>query len=153
MNIMWYYLDTRAATIKAVKDYQSMKYIIDSTEETIKNTREDMVSVGSPVITDMPKGPHNPQANENRIINALDKINIAKERYAHAIEYMAWFNPAWQQLSDDEKFVIETYYWNDGMKQTYAIESICERLCIERSSAYNKKNRALERLALILYGA
>lgn len=37
-------------------------------------------------------------------------------------------------------------------RQTDAVGNICERFHIERSSAYNKKNRALARLALLLYG-
>ena len=37
-------------------------------------------------------------------------------------------------------------------KQIDAVYNICERFNIERSSAYNKKNRALQHLALLLYG-
>lgn len=36
--------------------------------------------------------------------------------------------------------------------KTDAIEEISERFCVERSSAYKKKDRALAHLALLLYG-
>ena len=153
MNMMWYYLDTRGAVIKAIADFPSMEYIIKSTDDSIKNIREDMVSIGSPVLSDMPKGPHNPQANENRIVAALDKIDAMKVRYEHAVQYMEWFNPAWQQLSEDERFVLQSFYWTDGMRRTDVVMDICERLYLERSSVYNKKNRALNHLVLLLYGA
>ena len=68
MNIIWHYLDKRGAAINALKDYGSMQYIIDHTDEEIDTVHDRMSSVGSPVLSDMPKGPHNPQANENRII-------------------------------------------------------------------------------------
>ena len=153
MNIMWHYLDIRGAVIKAIKDYPTMEYILQSKDEFIKNTHSDLETIGSPALSDMPKSPHNPKSNENRIISALDKIDLMKVRYEHALEFMQWFTPAWEKLSDDEQFVLKSYYWNDGMKKIDIIGEISVRLKIERSSAYNRKNRALNHLMLLLYGA
>ena len=104
MNIIWHYLDKRGAAINALKDYGSMQYIIDHTDEEIDTVHDRMSSVGSPVLSDMPKGPHNSQANENRIIAAIDEIDVLKERYRQAVEYMDWFKPAWMALSEDERY-------------------------------------------------
>ena len=107
MNIIWHYLDKRGAAINALKDYGSMQYIIDHTDEEIDTVHDRMSSVGSPVLSDMPKGLHNPQANENRIIAAIDEIDVLKERYRQAVEYMDWFKPAWMALSEDEDLLLE----------------------------------------------
>ena len=64
---------------------------------------------------------------------------------------MEWFKPAWEQLSEDERYVLETFYNEEG-SQTGAVYEICDYFHIERSSAYNKKNRALTKLAVLLYG-
>ena len=152
MNIIWQYLDKRSAAVNALKDYGSMKHIIDTTDEEISATKDRMISVGSPVMTDMPKGPHNPQANESRIIAAIDEIDVLKERYRQAVEYMAWFQPAWDALSEDERYVLEAFYWNGDERQTDVVYDVCDRFGIERSSAYNKKNRAVQHLTLLLYG-
>ena len=118
MNIIWHYLDKRGAAINALKDYGSMQYIIDHTDEEIDTVHDRMSSVGSPVLSDMPKGPHNPHANENRIIVAIDEIDVLKERYRQAVEYMDWFKPAWMSLSEDERYVLQTFYWNEDERQT-----------------------------------
>ena len=152
MNIIWHYLDKRSAAINALKDYGSMQYIIDHTDEEIDTVHDRMSSVGSPALSDMPKGPYNPQANENRIIAAIDEIDVLKERYRQAVEYMDWFKPAWMALSEDERYVLQTFYWNEDERQTDAVYDICDHFSIERSSAYNKKNRAVQHLALLLYG-
>lgn len=55
-------------------------------------------------------------------------------------------------LTEDEQFVLSEFYCGGDARQTDAVGNICERFHIERSSAYNKKNRALARLALLLYG-
>lgn len=101
MSIIWKYLDKRSATVNAIKDFSSMKFIIDHTDEEIKNTYEKMGGVNSPQLDGMPHS-HNPQAAEDRIIKG--------------------------------------------------VEEIAEHFHIEQSSAYNKKNRALHHLTVLLFG-
>lgn len=80
MSIMWKYLDKRSATIAAITDYDSMQFIINSTDDEIKRTYEKMTSVASPKWDCMPRT-HNPNAAEERILNGIAEIDILKERY------------------------------------------------------------------------
>ena len=123
MNIIWQYLDKRSASVNALKDYSSMAYILAHTDEEIAQVHEDTTTLGSPAFTDMPGGSPNPQSGEMRIIAAIDEIDVLRERYGGEEE-----------------------------KQIDAVYNICEHLHIERSTAYNKKNRAVQHLALLLYG-
>lgn len=150
MSIIWKYLDKRSATIAAIKDYSSMQFIIGHTDEKIREEHMKMSALGSPKFDGMPHS-HNPNAGEERILAGIDEIDVLKERYRQACEYMTWFNPAWQQLSEEEQFVLETFY-EDCFTATGAVYEICEHFHIERSSAYNKKNRALEHLQVLLFG-
>ena len=152
MNIIWHYLDKRTAAVNALKDYGSMRYIIDHTDEEIDTIHNRISAFGSPALSHMPKGSRNPQANEDRIIAGIDEIDVLKERYRQAVEYMDWFQPAWMALSEDERYVLQTFYWHEDELQTDAVYAVCDHFNIERSSAYNKKNRAIQHLALLLYG-
>ena len=152
MNIAWLYLDKRNAAINALKDFESMSYIIENTHSEVASAQESMTSLGSPALSDMPKGPHNPHAAENKVIKAMDTITLLNERYQRALEYMAWFRPAWLALSEDEQFVLSRFYMDAESRQADSVCDICDRFHIERSSAYKKKDRALARLALLLYG-
>ena len=151
MNIVWQYLDKRAAAINALKDYSSMKYIIEHTDEDIAPLNEEMSSPASSVINGMPST-HDPKAGEKRLIACINEIDVLKERYRQALEYMDWFQPAWDALTEDEQYVLKEFYLDDEQKQIDAVYNICDHFNIERSSAYNKKNRALQHLALLLYG-
>ena len=95
MNIIWQYLDKRSAAVNALKDYSSMAYILAHTDEEITQVHEDTTTLGSPAFTDMPGGSPNPQSGEMRIITAIDEIDVLRERYRQAKEYMEWFQPAW----------------------------------------------------------
>lgn len=150
MSIIWKYLDKRSAAVDALKDYKSMKFIIDHTDDEIKNTYEKMSGISSPQFDGMPHS-NNPQAAEDRIIKGIEEIDVLKERYRQAMEYMAWFLPAWEELSEDERYVLATFY-SDEDSQTNAVYDICDHFGIERSSAYNRKNRALGKLVTLLYG-
>lgn len=150
MSIMWKYLDKKAATVKALEDYEDMIFIIENTDEKVKEEKEKMVGVGSPKLDGMPKA-HNPQAGEDKIIECIEKIDIMKERYRQAVEYMGWFQPAWDQLGEDEQYVLETFF-KENNYGAEAARLVCDHFGIERNSAYKKKNRALEHMQLLLYG-
>ena len=151
MSIIWKYLDKRSAAVDALKDYSSMKFIIGHTDDEVKSAYEKMGGVSSPQLDGMPRS-HNPQAAEDRIVKGIEEIDVLKERYRQAVEYMAWFLPAWNELTEDERYVLETFYGEDNQYGASAIYAICDRFGIERSSAYNRKNRALSHLAVLLFG-
>ena len=94
MSILWKYLDKRNGTIQAIKDFDAMKFIIDTTDERIKSEASQMVSVRSPGMDGMPHA-HDPHAGEERIVKGIEEIDILKERYRQAVEYMNWYVPAW----------------------------------------------------------
>lgn len=150
MSVMWKYLDKRAAAIRALEDYENMQFIIDNTDDDIKTVREEMTGIGSPNMDGMPKS-HNPQACEDKLIEEIEKIDILKERYRQAMEYMAWFKPAWEKLSEDERYVLNMFF-QDNEYGTEAVKYVCDYFGIERNSAYKKKNRAMDHLELLLYG-
>ena len=74
-----------------------------------------------------------------------------RDRYAQAKAYMEWFQPAWDALEEDEQYVLRTFYL-DSVSRCDAIEAICDHFHVERSTAYNKKNKALSRLSVLLFG-
>ena len=109
MSIMYKYLDKRAAAIAAIKDFDSMKFIIRNTDSEITAEREKMTGVGSPNMDDMPHA-HDPSAAEERIAGSIDEIDVLRERYRQAVEYMNWFRPAWERLTDEDRYVLESFY-------------------------------------------
>ena len=94
----------------------------------------------------------NPKAGEERLISAISEIDILRERYRQAVEYMDWFKPAWEQLTDDERYCLETFYGDGNTYGSSAAYYIAEYLHVEQPTAYKRKNRALDRLTILLFG-
>lgn len=151
MSIIWKYLDKRTGAIEAIKDYGSMRFIINHTDKEIRTAYDKMGGVSSSRLDGMPHT-CSPKAVEDRIIKGIEEIDVLKERYRQAIEYMKWFKPAWEQLSEDERYVLNTFYGVDNEYGRNIIYRITEHFHIEQSSAYNKKNRALNHLTVLLFG-
>lgn len=151
MKIEWKYLDKRAATIAALKDFSAMEFVLLNYEddEAEAQARKTSIKTGPVRLT---ANSRNPQGAETRLAATLDAIDLLAERYRSALEYMVWFRPAWDALSENDQYLLGTFYAGDG-SNTECVEQICQHFLIERSSAYNKKNRALARLAALLYGS
>ena len=139
MSIMWRYLDKRSATIAAIKDFNNMQFIIRDTGEEIRGVYEIAAGVSSPKLDDMPKA-HNPNAGEDRAIRAIEEIDLPR------------FQPAWDALSEDDRFVLDTFFCSESKYGSGAADAVSDHFSIKRSSAYRKKNRALENLTTLLYG-
>ena len=93
-----------------------------------------------------------PGAGEDRILDGLEEIDILKERYRQAVEYIDWFRASWEQLAEDERYCLETFYGDENTYGSNAAYSIAAYLNVEQPIAYKRKNRALNRLTVLLFG-
>lgn len=114
MSIAWNYLDKRSAAMAALKDYRSMKAILATTAEEIANVRQDMVRIGGMRFEESAHGARNPQAGENQILHGIAEIDVLEERKRQAEEFMAWFQPAWDALGEDEKTVLTMFFLSEN---------------------------------------
>ena len=68
-----------------------------------------MTSPHSAKITGVP-GKHNPKSGEERLAACLDEIDVLKERYRRALEYMEWFKPAVHLCSFKKQLLSDVCY-------------------------------------------
>ena len=149
MHIGWSFLDKHRAAVAAIEARNGMKFIIEHTPEDVQRVRERMSSASAPVYSDMPHT-HDPKSGENRMLAGIDELDVLQNRYLQAVEYFEWFDPAWARLSDDDKYVLKMFFVDSGPD---TVDEIAEHFCIERTSVYSKRRRAIDRLATLLYGA
>lgn len=152
MHVMSKYLDTYKATLAALDDYQTMVNILETTDQAIKDTYDRLTTVGSQRLDGMPHAP-NPHAGEDRIASTLDRVDAYRERYTQAREYMDWFLPAWGVLSEDDRFVLDTFFFAaDDISQEDRARAVADHFYVERETAFRRRTKAVHRLATALYG-
>lgn len=151
MHVMTKYLDTRKAAICALEDYPLMEQAAgQDTSAEANQLRADLTSPSSARMTGLPHA-KDPHAGERRIAATLDKIDLLAARKQEAQDYLDWFLPAWGSLTEDDRFVLENFFLGEG-NQDERVQMIGDHFYIQRDSVYRRKNRALDRLAVALYG-
>ena len=93
----------------------------------------------------------NPQGGSDKLIDHIDKLDILRERYSQAIEYMTWFAPAWSSLTDTDQHVLLEFYMTDSQKSG-ATYRLMDRLSYSKSHIERLRSKALNRLRSLLYG-
>ena len=96
MSIMWNYLDKRRATVAALKDYDGMKFIIDSYQADLKLAKEQMIGISSPRYGFSPSGSQKDNPTEHRLLHGIDEPTKLNDRYQQAQLNFKWFQPARQ---------------------------------------------------------
>lgn len=153
MSIMWNYLDKRRATISALKDYDGMTFIINSYKDDIKKVQEQMLGVSLPRYDATVSKSHKANPTEHHLLHGIDKATKLNERYEQAQRYFKWFDPAWQELSDEERFALDACYRSPELTMNDGLKIIMDKYFIAKTTAYNRKNQALDHLTLLLYGS
>ena len=148
--IAWKYLDKQQAAVNAMKDFENMTCMITLTPDEIKTIEEDMVSPRGSNIDDMPHV-SNLLSHEDMMISSISKLDVLNQRYQQAVEFMSWFKPAWDTLSQEERIILSEFYLVNG-KKTDAVGNLSEQLFVDRSNVYRRKDKALEHLSIMLYG-
>ena len=148
--IAWRYIDKPAATIAAIKDYNSMRNVINITPQEIKELYDRMISPRATKLTGLPRA-WNPRSGEEALAESLDKLDVLQERYRQAIEYMGWFEPAWGALTDEEQHILREFYMTGNQRSGAAARLQCELNYSERQIE-RLRSKALSRLSLMLFG-
>ncbi len=148
--IAWRYLDKASATVAALRDYISMQAIIANTPEEIKIAYENMTVPRNAVVTDLPSV-KNPKAGEEKLAAQIDQLDILRSRYSSAVEYMAWFDPAWSALTDTERLILREFHMGESARSGATARIECELGCSDRHIR-RVKERALAHLEILLFG-
>jgi hypothetical protein len=148
--IIWDYVSKKHIAIKAIKDYKNMLKIVEITPGGIKEKRESITSPGSPNFEAL-SGARNPKSLENKIVNFLSSVDVISARYNRALEFLEWFEPAWNSLEDLERYVLMEFYCGEAGGGNTAIRLSLELNYSERQ-IYRLKTEVLDKFSMILLG-
>ena len=151
MRIAWIYLDIKSAAMKALRDFPGMERIIQNHQDNARELQAYLTSGSIPQLKGI-RGIPNPRTAENMMASALDLIDLEEERYQQALEYMTWFRPAWEELSDEEHIVLSAFCQWDDMSKAEIIQRLGDLLGLEKSAVYTRRDKAAGHLAFLLYG-
>ena len=116
-----------------------------SVQDDLINAYEDIIHFPHHM---SPNRPHMPAADRAAQFAPF----AALTGYGDVIKETARRTDAAPELTEDERYVLETFYGEDNQYGSNAADDVADYFQIERASAYRRKNRALERLTILLFG-
>lgn len=147
--IAWKYIDKNAFAISAIRDYNSMKNIIEKTPEGIKEVYNRLINPAEAALE--------ASVNDNvyrcgsKVEKAPENIDLIKDRYDKAREYMGWFMPAWTGLTKRDQKILQEYYMTGNLRSGASIRLQHELNYSERQIDRMRAS-ALEQFSLLLLG-
>lgn len=87
---------------------------------------------------------------EDALLNNIAERDELQRAKVSTTEWLEWVNGALTALSDTDKKLLDKFYIN---RRKGHVERLCEEMNVEKSEVYRRKEKALRRFALTLYGA
>jgi len=86
---------------------------------------------------------------EEHLLQLIEEKAFLENQRAFNQRKLDAFYAAWSDLSASEQFILDTFFVHRKRK---AHEVVMEKLYVEKSTAYRKKDEALQKLAMLITG-
>lgn len=140
------YLDTELATKKILREWYDRIWATQYAEERIKVIRATLTRTVQQGTTPVKGGG---TSQEDKLVNGISAIDKLTAQMHDADEIQKEVERCWDALTEGERFLLREMYIDNEDRQ--GIERIKDALAIEKSEAYKRVNRALERLSRLLF--
>lgn len=142
------YFDRHKTTVAILRDWRDQEWKMIKDADKIRALNAKMTAVGSASADRIPlKGGGSRQ--EERLCAAIDRKTIAENGLRRAQEYLDEITPAWERLSDEERYLLEKRYIDHG--EGNGIRDIMKEYHIQKTEAYDRCSRALDHLSRLLF--
>lgn len=131
-----------------LRRYYSLKESLENIPEQIAALKTQRLSVKSAWSDTVPV-----QGGASRVedtqINSIVKEERLKHNYRAIKRLVELMDRALSTLSEDDRYILEVAYID---RRRDAIGVICEKYHVERTKAYDLRNKALQEFTLKMYG-
>lgn len=129
-----------------LRNYEAMRASLES----LPNLIERQETAITRIRTSDPGKVVGPGGGSNdSLLSAIVYRDELKLRLQEAKKTVAAIERSLKSLTDDDALVLDMLFIHPRKN---AIDAVCEALCIEKTTAYERRNKALERFICALYG-
>ena len=134
--------------IERLNKYEAMKQSLDNIPLEIKRLKKSSSGLRS-VSADRIRVSSSPSRQEDILIGNLIKQEELTRSYENAKLWVETTNMALSALTEEEEMILRSMYISP---QRGVVNRLCERLGVEQSSIYRKRDSALYHFTVALYG-
>ena len=134
--------------IEKLKEYTARKNAITSIPEEIKRLEEDAQRIRA-ASTDATPVQGGGSAREDMLLSNIVHREELQRRLSDALRWVEIVDGGLAVLSDEDRLVLERFYIHPMRGN---VDRLCDDLAIEKAAVYKRKEKALRRFTVALYG-
>ena len=135
--------------IEKLKEYTARKNAITSIPEETKRLEEDAQRIRA-ASTDATPVQGGGSAREDMLLSNIVLREELQRRLSDAIRWVNIVDAGLAVLSDEDRLVLDRFYIHPMRGN---VERLCDELAVEKAAVYKRKEKALRRFTVALYGA
>ena len=129
-----------------LRDYAAKEQSLESVAERIAQLQAEMTCVRS-ATTDSTAVHGGGNCREDALLNNISERTELERAKQRRVE---WVNKALRALTDADRHLLDMFYVN---RRKGHAERLCEEMHLEKAQVYRRKEAALRKFTLLLYGA
>lgn len=142
-------MNWKEEAIDHLRKYDAMVQAVDTIPTELTRLEQLAQSLGG-VRADLPRVKRSISPDNDRLLNSLVQKQELARSYENARLWVCATDKAMSVLTEEEKLILQRMYVRP---KRGVVSDLCELLGVEQSSVYRKRDCALCRFTLALYGA
>ena len=134
-------------SMEELREYEAKRLAAENIPEEVRQLKAQMAKLGGSSNSTPVKGGGSQW--EDRQINLIVKIEKLKTSLAYARDWVSKVERGLAALSVEERMILDRFYINPAKGN---VDRLCGDLCLEKSSVYDRKDKALRHYTLARYG-
>lgn len=141
-------MNWKREAVDKLKNYEVHRQALESIPQEIKRLESVWTGIRSAVTDSTPVSGGGSTREDVMLSNIVHRDEL-KQRMKEACLWVSQVDTALSILSDEERLVLDRFYLHPikGI-----IDDLCERLNVEQATVYRKRDNALRRFTIALYG-
>ena len=135
--------------IEKLKEYTARKNAITSIPEEIKRLEEDAQRIRAASMDATPVQGGG-SAREDMLLSNIVHREELQRRLSDALRWVDVVDAGLEVLSDEDRLVLDRFYIHPMRGN---VDRLCDDLAIEKAAVYKRKEKALRRFTVALYGS
>lgn len=135
--------------IEKLKEYTARKNAITSIPEEIKRLEEDAQRIRA-ASTDATPVQGGGSTREDMLLSNIVHREELQRRLSDALRWVKIVDGGLAVLSDEDRLVLDRFYIRPMRGN---VDRLCDELAVEKAAVYKRKEKALRRFTVALYGS
>ena len=141
-------MNWRREAIEKLRNYEAHKQALESLPKEIRRLESAYTGIRSATTDGTPVSGGSSTREDAMLSNIVHRDEL-KRRLKEARLWVSIVDKALDILTDEEQILLDRFYIHQAKG---AIEALCGRLNIEKATVYRRRDNALRRFTIALYG-